>query len=39
MNSQISKIAGLIILTGALLIGCGESSDNEKSNAGSQEEK
>lgn len=39
MNIQISKIAGLIVLTAALLIGCGESSDGEKSNSGSQEEK
>lgn len=39
MNIQISKITGLLFLTAALLIGCGESSDDEKSNSGSQEEK
>ncbi len=39
MNTTISKIAGLMMLTAALLIGCGESSDDENSNANSQEEK
>lgn len=39
MRNQISKIAGLIVLTAALLIGCGKSSDEEKNSSGSQEEK
>jgi mono/diheme cytochrome c family protein len=39
MNSQISKIAGLIVLTAALIMGCGQSSNEEKNNTGSQEEK
>ncbi len=39
MNTQISKITGLIVLTVTLLIGCGESSDSEKDNTSSQQEK
>ncbi|MGM0547285.1 MAG: c-type cytochrome [Bacteroidota bacterium] len=39
MNTQISKIAGLLVLTVALLIGCGQSSDNEKDASDSEEEK
>ncbi|PAU93283.1 cytochrome C [Aliifodinibius salipaludis] len=39
MNTQILKIAGLIVITVTLLIGCGESSDSEKDSTDSQEEK
>ncbi|TYP94788.1 Cytochrome c [Fodinibius salinus] len=39
MNTQISKITGLIVLTMALLIGCGKSSDSEKDSTDSEEEK
>ncbi len=36
MNTTITKVAGLLVLTAALLIGCGGSSDNQSENADSQ---
>lgn len=39
MNTQISKIAGLLALTVALFIGCGQSSDKERDTSDSEKEK
>lgn len=38
MNTPISKIAGLIVLTAVLLISCGQRSDNENNRSSTEEE-
>lgn len=38
IKTKITKVAGLLVLTAALLIGCGGNSDNQSDSADSQKE-